>query len=96
MQNPSHATRECLVNHLMLLDARLAPKGLRDDVRAQMVGVTGRVPGCHFGASGSLALTRRSTSPASMAIVIDLLNFAVLSLALFAGAYFGLTGTGPD
>jgi hypothetical protein len=31
-----------------------------------------------------------------MAIVIDLLNFVVLSLALFAGAYFGLTGTGPD
>lgn len=44
MQNPSHATRERLVNHLMLLDARLAPKGLRDDVRAQMVGVTDRVP----------------------------------------------------
>jgi hypothetical protein len=41
MQNPSHATRECLVNHLMLL-ARLAPKGLRDDVRAQMVAVTDR------------------------------------------------------
>jgi hypothetical protein len=41
-----------------------------------------------------------------MAIVIDLLNFVILSLALlnfvilslalFAGAYFGLTDTGPD
>jgi hypothetical protein len=31
-----------------------------------------------------------------MAIVIDLLNFVVLSLALFAGAYFGLTDAGPD
>ena len=43
MQNPSHATRERLVNHLMLLDARLAPKGPRDDARAQMVAVTDQV-----------------------------------------------------
>jgi hypothetical protein len=49
MQSPSHATRERLVNHLMLLDARLAPKGLRDDARAQMVAVTDQVPDCHFG-----------------------------------------------
>jgi len=97
MQNPSHATRERLVNHLMLLDARLAPKGLRDDARTQMVAVTDQVRIVTL-ASGSLALIRRSTSPASMAIGIDLLNFVDLehaSLVLFARAYFSLAGSGP-
>ena len=84
MQNPSHATREHLVKHLMLVDARLPRKACETT--------------CALRWSPSPTLIRHSTSPASKAIGIDLLNFVDLehaSVALFARAYFGLAGIGP-
>jgi hypothetical protein len=83
MQNPSHATRERVVKHLMLVDARLSRKACETT--------------CALRWSPSPTLIRHSTSPASMAIGIDLLNFVDLEHAslVFVGAYFDLARTGP-
>src|SRR5690606_33708550 len=39
MQRLSHAAAQCLVDHLMLLDTRLAAKALRDDFRRIMIAI---------------------------------------------------------
>ena len=42
MQRAAHIAAQCVVNHLMLLHARLAAEGFRDHLRGIMIPIAGK------------------------------------------------------
>ncbi len=67
MQLAAHAPPERCVNHLMLLNPRLALERRRDDVRGIVVAVAREIANLNL-ASGSDILIRRSISGAFIAM----------------------------
>src|SRR5262245_12411892 len=49
MQNPTHPPFQRLIDHLVLLHPRFAPKFLADDVGRVMVAIAGKIPGGDIG-----------------------------------------------
>ena len=67
MQRPAHLTLQRIINHLVLLDPRLAAKGFRHDCRGIMIAVAGEIVD-RDPRVGKTSLISRSMSWAAMAI----------------------------